>query len=459
MNRIVRIWLINLFLFIAIYIGCGGQGKLTKQGKSLIEKGDYAEAITVLSEAIQRNRADAEAHYQLGVAYSRLRQYNEAAEEFQFSLSLEPNREDVRYEFGKVAWLRGRRARALREFRSVLESAPSDEQVREIVEITGETHPVTQLTKSSYENGSPVFSPDGSKIAFRRTKRRVNKILIMDADGSNEVVLTPEGFSDSTPYFSPDGTKIIFSSYQEYGSGGETSTPSIFVTDINGNNRRRLFENPDSALNPVYSPDGKKVVFQMREPIPKTETHTENYWEIYTVDVTGKSNFSFRKKSLIKRNKRNIFNNLKRLTQNKFIDASPKFSPDGNKLVFISNRDGNYEIYTMNADGSEQIRLTNNSVIDFMPSFSPDGTKIIFVSDRDGNEEIYRMNIDGTQQQRLTNSDGKDATPVFSPDGQRIVFASIRDASYVQICIMDLSRTLTRAELLARIRKQIKRTW
>ena len=65
MHRIVGILLINLFLFIAIYIGCGGQGKLTQQGKSLIEQGNYAEAITVLSEAIQRNRADAEAHYQL----------------------------------------------------------------------------------------------------------------------------------------------------------------------------------------------------------------------------------------------------------------------------------------------------------------------------------------------------------------------------------------------------------
>ncbi|MFQ6043667.1 MAG: tetratricopeptide repeat protein, partial [Candidatus Poribacteria bacterium] len=165
MNRIVGIGLI--ILFIIIYIGCGEQGKLTERGKSLIEQGNYAEAITVLSEAIQRNRADAEAHYQLGIAYSRLRQYNKAAEEFQFSLSLEPDRDDVRYEFGKVAWLVGRRAIALREFLRVLESSASDEQVREIMEITGEIHPVVQLTKSSYDNGSPVFSPDGSKIAFR----------------------------------------------------------------------------------------------------------------------------------------------------------------------------------------------------------------------------------------------------------------------------------------------------
>lgn len=271
----------------------------------------------------------------------------------------------------------------------------------------------------------------------------------MDADGSNEVVLTPEGFSDSTPYFSPpfhppvdggkeEGQKIIFSSYRD-NSGGNTSNPSIFVMDSTGNNRRRLFENPEDALNPAYSPDGKKVVFQMLKPISEVGTRTEDDWEIYTVDVTGR--------------------NLKSLTNNKFTDADAKFSPDGKKLVFISNRDGNYEIYTMNADGSEQTRLTNNNATDLIPSFSPDGTKIIFVSDRDGDEEIYMMNTDGTQQQRLTNSDGKDATPAFLPDGQNIVFASVRDASYIQICIMDLSRTLTRAELLARVQKQIKQTW
>ncbi|MFQ6041738.1 MAG: DUF5050 domain-containing protein, partial [Candidatus Poribacteria bacterium] len=365
--------------------------------------------------------------------------YNKAAEEFQFSLSLEPDRDDVRYEFGKVAWLVGRRAIALREFLRVLESSASDEQVREIMEITGEIHPVVQLTKSSYDNGSPVFSPDGSKIAFRRTKRRINRILIMNADGNNEMVLTPEGFSDSTPHFSPDGAKIIFSSYREYSSRSEPSAPSIFVMSADGSNRRRVFDNRDDALNPAYSPDGKKIVFQMLKPISEVETRTEDDWEIYTIDVTGE--------------------NLKRLTENQFTDASPKFSPDGKKLVFISNRDGNYEIYMMNADGSEQTRLTDNSATDFMPSFSPDGAKIIFVSDRDGNEELYLMNIDGAQQQRLTNSDGKDVTPAFAPDGQRIVFASIRDASYMQICIMDLSRTLTKTELLSRIQKQIKRTW
>ncbi len=69
----------------------------------------------------------------------------------------------------------------------------------------------------------------------------------------------------------------------------------------------------------------------------------------------------------------------------------------------------------MNIDGSGQIKLTNNSAYDWAPSFSPDGSKIAFVSDRDGNNEIYIMNVDGSEQARLTNNPADDGWPCFSP--------------------------------------------
>ena len=93
------------------------------------------------------------------------------------------------------------------------------------------------------------------------------------------------------------------------------------------------------------------------------------------------------------------------------------FSPDGSKIAFYSSRDGNFEIYTMNADGTNPTRLTNNAANDFGPSWSPDGSKIVFNSSRDGNFEIYTMNADGTSPTRLTNSSTFEAAPVFSPDG------------------------------------------
>ena len=116
-----------------------------------------------------------------------------------------------------------------------------------------------------------------------------------------------------------------------------------------------------------------------------------------------------------------------RLTNNGADDRRPAFSPDGTKIAFASDRDGNWEIYVMNADGSGQTRLTNDPAIDHTPAFSPDGTKIAFGARRDGDYEIYVMNVDGTDQTRLTNSSLSDWIPMFSPDGLKIVFASWRE--------------------------------
>jgi len=91
-------------------------------------------------------------------------------------------------------------------------------------------------------------------------------------------------------------------------------------------------------------------------------------------------------------------------------------SPDGTRIAFQSNRDGNYEIYVMDADGSNQTNLTNNPADDMFPVWSPDGTKIAFMSNRDGNWEIYVMNADGSNQTNLTNNIGDDMYPMWSPD-------------------------------------------
>ena len=107
------------------------------------------------------------------------------------------------------------------------------------------------------------------------------------------------------------------------------------------------------------------------------------------------------------------------------------------KIAFQSQRDGNPEIYIMDANGANQLRLTVNSVFDGDPAFSRTGEKIAFSSARDGNQEIYIMHADGSSQTRLTNSAGADAHPAFSPDGTKIVFVSER-SGHLGIWVMNV---------------------
>jgi Tol biopolymer transport system component len=95
-------------------------------------------------------------------------------------------------------------------------------------------------------------------------------------------------------------------------------------------------------------------------------------------------------------------------------------------IVFVSNRDGNSEIYRMNSDGSAVRRLTFKvDAVDREPRISPDSSRIAFATNRDGNSEIYVMNADGSSQSRLTNNPGEDNRPSWSPDGSRIVFERV----------------------------------
>jgi Tol biopolymer transport system component len=114
------------------------------------------------------------------------------------------------------------------------------------------------------------------------------------------------------------------------------------------------------------------------------------------------------------------------LTNNPADDRDPRLSPDGTQIAFASNRTGNFNIYVMKVDGSGLSRLTTSSASDREPAWTADGEHIIFASDRSGTSQIYRMNADGTQQTRLTNDSANDFQPATSPRGPKIVFVSNR---------------------------------
>ncbi len=122
--------------------------------------------------------------------------------------------------------------------------------------------------------------------------------------------------------------------------------------------------------------------------------------------------------------------NLRQLTPNsEAIDDWAAFSPDGSQVAFGSSRDGDFDIYVMQSDGTQTRRLTESPGIDMRPAWSPDGRWIAFTSMRDGNYEIYAVRSDGSRLRRLTNDPGRDDFAQWHPDGRRLLTISEREGA------------------------------
>ncbi len=150
-------------------------------------------------------------------------------------------------------------------------------------------------------------------------------------------------------------------------------------------------------------------------------------YEIYVIDADG--------------------SNLRQLTFNTAFDFDPAWSPDGTQIIFASSVDGDAEITLMDADGSNVRSLTRNSARDADPAWSPDGEWIAFTSDRDGDFDLYLIRPDGSQERQLTFNDVDDFSPAWSPDGRQIAYYVKvgDDATSAELYLLDVaSGTITR---------------
>lgn len=113
------------------------------------------------------------------------------------------------------------------------------------------------------------------------------------------------------------------------------------------------------------------------------------------------------------------------------MNTDPDFSPTGNSIIFVSNADGDDELYIYDIKSKKVKQITDNTAQDFSPAFSPDGKEVVFVSNMDDpyKWEIYKVNIENKKTKRLTKNNYWDGFPKFSSDGKSIVFSSKRNGS------------------------------
>jgi TolB protein len=186
-----------------------------------------------------------------------------------------------------------------------------------------------------------------------------------------------------------------------------SETQDVWVADADGSHARRLTEGSAQEFDPTWAPDRSRIAYRHQ---PGDDGTTE----IYVMDADG--------------------SRVTRLTQNRVADWGPDWSPDGRRIVWnsaVGTGGFSFRGSTMRPDGSEVSVLSHHDVE--YPAWSPDGTKIAFMAQEpdaggsDPDYNIFVMDADGSDIRRLTIAPGEDGWPAWSPDGSRIVFASSRD--------------------------------
>jgi Tol biopolymer transport system component len=305
-----------------------------------------------------------------------------------------------------------------------------------VVELEITTTPrinVVEVTATPTITPEPTFvSNSGGMVAFYSQRDGNAEIYVIDVGsiepGSHdEQRLTHNDFDDVCPAWSPDGTQIVFISDRNDPAPVQCFPEcnyDIYIMNADGSDQRRLTNTSTSESHPAWSPDGKQLTLD--------------------VDIDGDGNGEIYLLNVAEALESDGADGLRPLTSGEADDRWADWSSDGAQIVFSSNRDGDYEIYVMAADGTNQRQITYNDIDDFFPTWSPDGTQIAFFSKSQGrrDQEIYVMTVSngvgggGTDVRQLTNLSAVSEDPAWSSDGTQIVFQSDRDGNF-EIYVMD----------------------
>jgi TolB protein len=219
------------------------------------------------------------------------------------------------------------------------------------------------------------------------------------APAAEPVRLTADGSFKQNVQWSPDGKTLLFTRIHQ-------GKMALWLMNADGTDLRRLLPNHDQPhFDGHWSPDGKRIAY-----VFDRLQGTDGKLQINTCAADGSDD--------------------KVLVPHKAFEESPRFSPDGKTVLWVSTRGNNPDLYTVDAEGKNEKRLTNDPAYDLHPAWAPDGKRIAFVSGRSGRQKVFVMNADGSGAKKITDGDYLDAWPAWSPDGKRIAFVSNRTGNY-----------------------------
>jgi Tol biopolymer transport system component len=254
-----------------------------------------------------------------------------------------------------------------------------------------------RLTTAKYGDCQPSFSPDGKQIAFvGATTLGVEDLYVVPVAGGQVNRLTTDQARINGAAWTPDGREIVFAS-KRGGSYG------LWKINVSGGEPEKLGITGDFLASPAISRRGNHLAYVQ-------ESSNTNIWSL-EISAPGRAagvpvKFIFSSKE----------------------ESSPQYSPDGKRIVFVSDRTGNPQIWVCEKDGSNPIALTKfEGTIAGTPRWSPNGEQIVFDSRDTGESRIDVMRADGMGTPRpVTSGPGDDLVPSWSKDGKWIFFSSTR---------------------------------
>ena len=377
----------------------------TGMALSQIAQNQSPQALASLQSAVSLDPGYAQAQGALGLVYAQIGQCSQAMPYIQKALQLDPTLAIAQQAQDLCRGSTGVPAGQPATGTPIVVVPPETPQAPAgttpmiiVVTATPQTPvqpPVQLATTMPIQPPSPTPPPQPAltgRIAYPvfDAGRKVYDIYLANADGSNRQRIIAEA---SCPDLSPDGSQIAYRSWDDHGRG-------IFARKLDGAQQRVLTEHTFlEDMSPKWSPNADAIAFaSLRE--------SDRRPRVYLANPGGKSDWV-----------------VKRGTEAAFGEA-PNWLPDG-RLVYNACLGNSCGLVLMNRDGGGAQLLTTQPQ-DKAPDSAPDGSRIAFMSQRDGNWEIYTADVAGGNVQRLTSDPANDGLPVWSPDGRSIAFASDR---------------------------------
>jgi TolB protein len=262
-------------------------------------------------------------------------------------------------------------------------------------------------------------------------------LLAGDAFAAEPQRLTSDGRLKRDPVFIEGGKQVVFAAQDD--------SPQLVLCRLNlsDGNLQRL--HPQSALpefRPCYSSDEETLSFLQMTGNDVLQLKVEHTLQQRTLAIPASKKTVWHAaitpdgQEVVYAGSGQIYScpigedKEKQLTQTAGRNNHPTVSPDGRRIAFSSSRDGDYEIYSMNRDGSDVRRLTQSRGLDVRPAWSADGKWLAFTTARHGDYEIYVTRSDGTDQRRITDNSERDDYAAWHPDGKRLVIVSEHEGAF-----------------------------